>query len=1357
MDFTDQTIGPYHVLSRLGEGAMGVVYRAVDSRLNRPVAIKFLQKHLWTDAAARKRMTAEAHAASRVEHPNIATIYEIGDTPETGLYIVMAYYSGELLTSRLRGGALSVEFSVDVIRQIAHGLACAHDHGVIHRDIKPDNIMLTQNGYVKILDFGVAKSSDVHLTTPGTILGTPAFMPPEQILGDPVDHRCDLWSLGVMLYRMTTGKMPFQAATLPMLTAEILRSSPDLTVAPELVRPVLEKALMKDRAHRIHSAREFIALLDGASTRENMRAAHSWDGSATVTVGSSSLQRIGPFSPPPPVPTLNPTGSQDTHFGTREFRQVTLVSCELLDPAEIEASCGLEALQQLELGYEKICADTAERAGAEISLRGDFEIRLQFGYNRSQEDDPVRAVSAAQEILDAVRGLLQSVARSHPDVENCAIAARACVHTGSVIAIRDQAQVHSRNVFGSTGAVASRVLQAGRPGVVTITADTLQLVRKAFVVKEREGLDVRGSSSPVLLYEVLGAASAEDAGQSGNQAIALLSRDRELGALMDCWSETKEGHAQSVLIIGEPGIGKSRLVDEFRSRVRADEALILTAKAAQYYINSSLHPVLEMLRRVFTFERGDSPELQLRKLQNALARLRIGAAEGLAVMAPLLSLPVPANIAVPRLEPQRQLERNFSVIIRILEACAAQTPLIWILEDLHWADPSTVELVGRIVERARSTRILLLATVRPDQTPVWAKSSHLRTVNISKFSRRDAEALIRNVAGGKRLPPEMVARLIENADGVPLFIEELTRDVLSSGVLRQTEEGYELASPNATLAVPRTLKDALMARLDRMGAAKSTAQLASVLGRTFSQAWLEAISPFDAASTQLHLQKLADAGILFQQRSDAEVEYSFKHALLKDAAYQSMLGSDRRSYHAQFAHRLQQSFPDVVELHPELLAHHCTHGGLHGEAIVCWRRAGDDARRRSANLEAAAHYTNALELTPSLTDQHERTQTELGLWMSLASAQLATDGYGATRVGASFRRVRELGQISGSSRPLFDALQGEWAYEVVRSNLGPALEAAVLLEDIAKKLEDPALRLEAILRRGITLAMLGELQRSRAALEEVVAGSAVFDHRGSALLFGQDRLVACLCHLALVLCVQGKTDEAVRTAQRAVALANELNHAFSTAWAYLYAALVHTLCGDPAQTRDYADSLKLVCDEQGFSYRLAQSEVLGGWAVVTEFGDSAGLTELRKGIAHVFATGAQVYRTLYAALSADACATLGDVDSAVDTIEAELSRSPRTEEKMFEALLLCLHAELLHRSGRSKLDQVRQSLTSAATIARAQGAALFEIRALLGLASSSPPDAEALSRMTELLPFIESGGMNAFVESARAKVAGVRV
>jgi TOMM system kinase/cyclase fusion protein len=1344
MDFSDRTVGHYQVMNRLGEGAMGVVYRALDSRLNRVVAIKFLPQHLWADESARNRMKAEARAASVLDHPNIATIHDIGETPETGLYIVMAYYAGEPLSRRIRSGALSTAQSVDFAMQVARGLARAHENGIVHRDIKPDNLMVTADGLLKILDFGLAKSESLDLTAPGTVLGTPAFMSPEQIRGERVDHRCDLWSLGVVLYYMLTGRRPFPGKSIHLLANQILQETPDFTLAPPALQGVLEKALAKNLAQRFQTAKDFLMALEGGPRKED-----------PDTMATMSLQvpagGLGLSAAPAAGATHSAFATGLGIAASGELRQVTLLSCELVEPALIEAACGLEEFQEIQLAYEELCQAAARRLGGEMNPQNDTELRLHFGYPKAQEDDAVRAVTAGLEIVRGMAGLRERLAGRFPGLAGCELTVRAGVHTGSVIASGETSQVRQRGMFGSAGTMAARVQQAAGAGEVWITAATLPLVQGFFDVKGLGEMRLAGTGRPAVLYAVTERASAGNRLEAAGALTELVSREWELGSLRDCWAEAVDGHGQSVLISGDAGIGKSRLVRALKDRLAAEQPLVLEARSSPYHQNSPLHPVVEMLGQLLRFERSDAVEARVDKLRGFLSKARFSLSDGLGVLAPLLSLPVPASVVAPKLEPVRQREKTLSTVLKLLETVAAKTPVLWIVEDLHWADPTTLELLGLMVEQGESTRILTVMTARTEYAPPWANRSSLKPIQIGRLSRREAELMILRLAGGKRLPKEITARLVENADGIPLFIEELTRNVLTSGVLRETESGFELAGPIATLAIPSTLKDSLMARLDRLGAAKEVAQVASVLGRTFAHEWLEAICPIDRTALRDCVSRLVDEELLFMQGTPPEAEYTFKHALIRDAAYQSMLTRTRQQYHERFARALEMQSPETAEMNPELLAHHFTDAGLKAEAIGYWRRAGQEARRRSANREAAAHFNKGLELLPALPEGAERVQTELEFWTALASAQVATDGYAAPSVGHSFRQAGELGQRAGLSRPLFDALQGQWAFHVVRAELETALAATGRLQEIAEALGDPALRLEAVLRRGITLGIGGELAEARRCLEETVTGSQVVEHRGSAYLFGQDRMVAAKCHLALILCLQGEVRQAVETAEQAVALARELAHPFSLSWAYLYAALVHSLRGDAPQTREYADSLKVLCGEQGFAYRLAQAEVLGGWAVVVEFEDETAVGELQAGLARAFGTGARVYGPYYLALFADACMTVGRVEEALEAVEEALHGEMRTTERVFEAELLRLRGELKGRMGGDGAAELR----SAVETARAQGARLLELRALVSLAGAAPGDAGVIAELAGVVRELDGDSGISVMESARALVAGV--
>jgi len=552
--------------------------------------------------------------------------------------------------------------------------------------------------------------------------------------------------------------------------------------------------------------------------------------------------------------------------------------------------------------------------------------------------------------------------------------------------------------------------------------------------------------------------------------------------------------------------------------------------------------MIDLLERVaLRFEREESPQQKLSKLEGLVVQYGLSLAETVPLFAALLSLPLGADYAPLTIAPEQQKQKTLHALLTILLRIAAQQPVLFVMEDLHWVDPSTLELLSLLVDQGPTSRILVLLTFRPNFSPPWTGRSHLTQMTLPRLPNRQAAEMVSRVAHRKELPVEVVEQVVAKTDGVPLFVEELTKMVLESGWLQERAEHYALTEPLPPLAIPATLHDSLMARLDRLASVKAVAQLGATLGREFSYELLQAVAPWDEATIHQGLHQLVEAEFLYQRGLPPQATYTFKHALIQDAAYQSLLKSTRQRYHQRLAQVLAEQFPETAETHPELLAHHYTEAGLHAQAIVYWQRAGERATQRSAYAEAIAHLTKGVEGLSTLPDTPERAQHELVMQTTLGPALMAAKGLAAPEVERAYSRARELCQQVGTIPQSFPVLHGLWRVYMNRAEFGAASELGKQLLTLAHNAQDPALLLVAHRALGNTLTFLGELTLARPHLEQGIVLYDPLQHRSLALLYGQDPGVVCRSFAAWALWALGYPDQALRWSQEALTLAQELS------------------------------------------------------------------------------------------------------------------------------------------------------------------------------------------------------------------------
>ncbi len=581
-------------------------------------------------------------------------------------------------------------------------------------------------------------------------------------------------------------------------------------------------------------------------------------------------------------------------------------------------------------------------------------------------------------------------------------------------------------------------------------------------------------------------------------------------------------------------------------------------------------------------------------------------------------------------------------MLRWLLAEVERQPLAFIVEDPHWADPSTLEFLALLIEQVPTARLLTLLAFRPEFTPPWSSRAHITRLTLHRLPHKQVEEMVEKLTGDQKLPATVVQQVVAKTDGVPLFVEELTKTVLESGL----PVGATHTSPVPPLGIPATLHDALMARLDRLGPTKEVAQLGATLGREFNYELLHAVSLLDEAALQQGLRQLVEAELLYQRRLPPQATYLFKHALIQDAAYQSLLKSKRQQYHQQIAQVLEERFPETKETQPELLAHHCTEAGLITQAIPYWQKAGQRASQRSANVEAISHLTKGLDVLKALPDAPERTQQELELQTTLGPALMATKGYAAPEVEKIFARARELCQQLGETPQIFAVLRGLWGFYIVRGELQTAHELGEQLLRLAQSVQDPALLLEARYGLGATSFYLGEFASAR---EHSKQGMVFYDpqkRRSHPAL--QDPGVACLSYTAWALWHLGYPDQALKRSFEALTLARELLHPISLAWALDFAAMLyqHRLERHTAQER--SEAAIMICNEQGFAFWLALGTILRGWALAGQGQVEEGIAQMRQGMAAWRATGAGLARPYFLALLAEAYGQGGQTEEGLN-------------------------------------------------------------------------------------------------------------
>src|SRR5215468_5550576 len=740
-----------------------------------------------------------------------------------------------------------------------------------------------------------------------------------------------------------------------------------------------------------------------AELRYAHREVISEDGQGLVWTGGAAVL---PTPSPPALQPFHPSVSQEAPApqadGTpttppasdAERRQLTVLFCDLVDSTALAGQLDPEELRAVVLAYQEVCAKVIARFEGHIAQYLGDGLLVYFGYPLAHEDDAQRAVRAGLGMIEAVSQLNTRLEQDR----GVQLAVRLGVHTGLVVVGEVGGGTRQEQLaLGETPNLAARLQGLAAPNTLVISAATWQLLRGFFACQSLGTPLLKGFAQPLEVYQVLAESTARSrldvAASTG--LTPLVGREQEVGLLLERWAQVKEGVGQVVLLSGEAGIGKSRLVQVLKEHVASEpQAWLTPCQCSPYYRNTALYPMIDLLERVgLGFEREEPPQHKLSKLEGFLAQYGLPLAETVPLLATLLSLPLTADYAPLTTSPEQQRQQTLHAFLTIFLRIAAQQPVLFVMEDLHWIDPTTLELLSLLVDQGPTVRILALWTFRPDFSPPWTGRAHLTQMTLPRLPRRQAVEVIHQVAHGKVLPPEVVEQIVAKTDGVPLFVEELTKMVLESEMLQERDGRYELTGPLPPLAIPATLHDSLMARLDRLAAVKGLAQLGATLGREFSYELLRAVAPWEEGTLHQGLHQLVAAEFLYQRGVPPQATYTFKHALIQDVAYQSLLRSTRQQYHQRIAQALEAQFPETVETQPELVAQHYTAAGCHEQAILYWLRAGQHASDRSAHVEAISHCTTGLELLKTLPETPEHTQQALTLYIALGAALQMAKGY----------------------------------------------------------------------------------------------------------------------------------------------------------------------------------------------------------------------------------------------------------------------------------------------------------------------------------------------------------------------------
>ncbi|TIS47560.1 AAA family ATPase [Mesorhizobium sp.] len=1010
--------------------------------------------------------------------------------------------------------------------------------------------------------------------------------------------------------------------------------------------------------------------------------------------------------------------ARDTSTATRsmslpaaERRQLTVMFADLVGSTALSSRLDPEEMGELLRGYQGAVSGAIARFEGHIAKYMGDGVLAYFGYPHAHEDEAERAVRAGLAAVEAVRDL--------QPVHGVMLQARVGIATGLVVVgeLIGEGAARERTVVGETPNLAARLQSLAEPGTVVIGARTRQLIGGLFDLAELGLPPLRGFPASVRAWHVLGESAAESRFEAmrGAGLIPLIGREHEIGLLLKHWEAVKEGEGQVVLLAGEPGIGKSRLVRALRRRLESEPHTIVSHYCSPYHQASPLHPVIGLLERAAGFAADDLPGVRLNKLE-ALLALSTEDVAAVPLLAALLSLPADDRYPPLELSPHRQKERTLEVLVDQLIGLAARQPVLAVYEDVHWADPTSLELLDLVIDRVQGAPVMVLITFRSEFLQPWMHYPHVTALTLSRLNRRQGAAMVERLTGGRALPTELLNQIVAKTDGVPLFVEELTRAVIETNLLRDEGDHYALASPLSAIAIPTTLQESLLARLDRLAPAREVAQVAAAIGREFSHELLMAAVPLPTSEVERALDDLIASGLVFRHGISPQATYSFKHALVRDAAYATLVRSKRQRLHAGIANAIEQRFPEMVQTQPELLAQHFTEAGLPEPAITYWLKAGQAEIARSATEEAITHLTRGLELLEALPDDGTQWRQELELQVALAVALMTAKGWAAPEVGRANARARELCERLGDTNRLFPVLYGDWVFHVVRAELEAGRKAGEELLRRAREEQDLAAEVVGNRIVGTDAFLRGEVTVARENLERSLALYDPQRHRSLAFLFAQDPRVAGLSVLSWTLLTLGYPEQAQTRSNEALADARELSHRNTLGYALLYGCILSQLRGDWREARERANSLITLARAQGSPHFVGAGMVVRGWTLGETGELQPAIAQIREGLVSWQTTGAGFLVPFFLSLLAHVETQAGGAKKGLDLLADGLGQVRETGERWFEAELHRLTGELMLQLPTVDQAKVEARFKHAAAIARRQSADLWELRATTSLA-----------------------------------------
>jgi len=1033
---------------------------------------------------------------------------------------------------------------------------------------------------------------------------------------------------------------------------------------------------------------------------------------STVTAGARFCHECGHPLATALAAEMQAAPRESELFGER--RHMSVMFCDLVGSVEIARQLDPEDLRDLVRGYRQACTEVVRHHGGTMAQFHGDGIVVYFGYPVAQEDDARRAVQAGLDIVQAVLQLAPDAA-SRWGIE---LAVRVAVNTGvTVVGDIDASAGIGRLALGDTPNIAARLQQIAQPNSVVVSLVTQRLVAGFFLMTSLGAQHFKGVGEPIEAFSVQAASGARHRLEAAPKArlAPYVGRVSAVAALAQRWLAAKESPGHAVLLTGDPGIGKSRMLSEFRESIAPGECDIVECYCSPYYSHTALYPLVAPLRERLGIVDAPSAGSALQGLRDELLRRGCEIDTALPLLAKLLGIAPEAGYETLALHPLTQKQKTLLALVQILTSATVTQPMLMVVEDLHWVDGSTLELLGGLLRELPASRVLLLMTSRPGFAPPWADSENLTRIPINMLSAAETETLIQQVVGGKRLPPKLLTLLVDKTDGNPLYVEEMTQMLLTSGALRETSAGYELDGPLPDSMVPASLQDLLMARQDRMPPeAKKVLQLGACIGREWTFDLLLAVLPEDDKALSLGVEQLIGEGIVYATGRG----FSFKHALIQDASYESLLKRTRQTYHERIALALQRGVGGAS--FPERIAQHFTKAGQPVRALPYWLEAGQQAVTGSAMAEAESHLRNGLEAATAMPPGPERDRQELALLSTLGVALTIQHGWAAPQVADAYQRAQTLSERLGPTPQLFWVLWGLWAFYLVKGEQFQAVEFAQRMASVADSERSPSLRMEANFALGLSHYYMGRLVLAQQALEAALSSYGADQHRGQAHFTGQDVGVTARAVAAMVQYLRGQTQLGLTRSRQSIALATELRHPFSHAYALGCAAWLDAYHQAPDAMAVHAASTVELATGQSLGFWAVWGTVFVGRALADQGHAAQGARHMQAALATYRSMGSGMVVPFFLVLLAEVEAASGDSTQALAHLAEARQVIAWGGESMMAAEVERLEARirgaLAAPDDATEAAALEQLCAQALAIAQEQGNLLFALRAATDLA-----------------------------------------